>query len=140
MACDNTGTGGILMGKEEIAKRIKNARVAAGFTQSDAAKRLGISYQAVSNYERGINRIDSDTLNKLCNIYSVSINSILSPESEVPPSASTEDNELQEYLEYLKSREDGRMLFSLAKNATKEDVMRAIAIIEALTKKEERQE
>ncbi|WP_158572754.1 helix-turn-helix domain-containing protein [Anaerotruncus sp. AF02-27] len=128
------------MGKEEIAKRIKNARVAAGFTQSDAAKRLGISYQAVSNYERGINRIDSDTLNKLCNIYSVSINSILSPESEVPPSASTEDNELQEYLEYLKSREDGRMLFSLAKNATKEDVMRAIAIIEALTKKEERQE
>ncbi len=140
MACDNTGTGGILMGKEEIAKRIKNARVAAGFTQSDAAKRLGISYQAVSNYERGINRIDSDTLNKLCNIYSVSINSILSPESEVPPSASTENDELQEYLEYLKSREDGRMLFSLAKNATKEDVMRAIAIIEALTKKEERQE
>ncbi|WP_187116764.1 helix-turn-helix domain-containing protein [Anaerotruncus rubiinfantis] len=128
------------MGKEEIAKRIKNARVAAGFTQSDAAKRLGISYQAVSNYERGINRIDSDTLNKLCNIYSVSINSILSPESEVPPSASTENDELQEYLEYLKSREDGRMLFSLAKNATKEDVMRAIAIIEALTKKEERQE
>ena len=128
------------MGKEEIAKRIKNARVAAGFTQSDAAKRLGISYQAVSNYERGINRIDSDTLNKLCNIYSVSINSILSPESEVPPSASTENDELQEYLEYLKSREDGRMLFSLSKNATKEDVMRAIAIIEALTKKEERQE
>ena len=52
----------------------------------------------------------------------------------------TEDDELQEYLEYLKNREDGRILFSLAKNATKEDVMRAVAIIEALKKEEERQE
>ena len=51
-----------------------------------------------------------------------------------------DDDELQEYLEYLKNREDGRILFSLAKNATKEDVMRAVAIIEALKKEEERQE
>ena len=47
------------------------------------------------------------------------------------------DAELNEYLEELKNREECRMLFSLAKGATKEDVMRAVAIIEALRREEE---
>ena len=45
------------------------------------------------------------------------------------------DDELNEYLEELKNREDMRMLFSLAKGATKEDVMQAVKIIEALRDK-----
>ena len=46
------------------------------------------------------------------------------------------DIELQEYLEELKNRSEMRMLFSLAKGATKEDVMQAVKIIEALKKDE----
>ena len=48
----------------------------------------------------------------------------------------TDDIELQEYLEELKNRSEMRMLFSLAKGATKEDVMQAVKIIEALKKDE----
>ena len=44
----------------------------------------------------------------------------------------TEDEDLQEYLEELKNRSEMRMLFSLAKGATKEDVEKAVKIIEAL--------
>ena len=44
----------------------------------------------------------------------------------------TDDEELQEYLEELKNRSEMRMLFSLAKGATKEDVEKAVKIIEAL--------
>ena len=40
------------------------------------------------------------------------------------------------YLEELKNRSEMRMLFSLAKGATKEDVMQAVKIIEALKKDE----
>ena len=43
-----------------------------------------------------------------------------------------ESNELTEYLEVLRSRPECRMLFSLAKDATKADVEKAVAIIEAL--------
>ena len=46
----------------------------------------------------------------------------------------TEDNELQEYLEYLRTRPEMRMLFKLSKDATKEDVEQAVKIIEALRK------
>ena len=47
-----------------------------------------------------------------------------------------DDPELTEYLEELKNRNEMRMLFKLAKNATKADVMRAVAIIEALRKED----
>lgn len=43
-----------------------------------------------------------------------------------------EEYELAEYLEELKTRPEMKMLFSLAKGATKEDVEQAVAIIEAL--------
>ena len=43
-------------------------------------------------------------------------------------------DELQQYLEELKNRNEMRILFSVAKNATKEDVMQAVKIIEALKK------
>lgn len=47
------------------------------------------------------------------------------------------DTILNDFLEELKNREECRMLFSLTKGATKEDVMRAVAIIEALRREEE---
>ena len=42
--------------------------------------------------------------------------------------------QLLEYLEELKSRPEMRMLFKLAKGATKADVEQAVKIIEALQK------
>ena len=71
------------MGKSEIAQKIKNARLSAGLTQAQAAKKVGITYQAISNYERGINRIDSDTLVALCNAYGVAVSAIVTDNIEV---------------------------------------------------------
>ena len=45
---------------------------------------------------------------------------------------SKESDELTEYLEMLRTRPECRMLFSLTKDATKEDVEKAVAIITAL--------
>lgn len=45
-----------------------------------------------------------------------------------------DDEELTEYLEILKNRPEIRMLFQLSKDATKEDVEKAVRIIEALRK------
>ena len=42
------------------------------------------------------------------------------------------DAELSELLETLRSRDDMRMLFKLAKDATPDDVRKAVKIIEAL--------
>ena len=65
------------MGKQEIAAALKSARVYRDMTQADAAKATNLTYQAISNYERGANRVDSITLDKLCTLYSISVPSVL---------------------------------------------------------------
>lgn len=65
------------MSVTEIGRKLKKARLDANLKQSDVARILGITYQAISNYERGINRVDSDTLLKLCNIYGIKISDLL---------------------------------------------------------------
>lgn len=65
------------MSATEIGRRLKKARLDAGLTQKEVAERLGITYQAISNYERGTNRVDTDTLSRLCQIYGIQILSLL---------------------------------------------------------------
>ena len=65
------------MSATEIGRRLKKARLDAGLTQKDVAIKLGITYQAISNYERGTNRVDTDTLGKLCGIYNIRINDLI---------------------------------------------------------------
>lgn len=125
------------MSIDEIAIRIKRARKDADMTQAEAAAKLGITYQAISNYERGITRIDTDTLVKLCSVYGVTVSDILGATAPGSETSGT-DAELIEYLELLKARPECRMLFSLAKDSSKEDVEKAVAIIEAIRRTEGR--
>ncbi len=65
------------MSVTEIGRRLKNARLNAGFTQAEVAEKLKITYQAISNYERGINKVDTDTLIRLCEVYGIKVSQIL---------------------------------------------------------------
>lgn len=65
-----------------IAERIREARNKAGFTQKEVADRLGMTYQAISNYERGINRIEVSILSALCNLYGTTVPEILQGEND----------------------------------------------------------
>ena len=66
------------MSVAEIGRRLKKARLDAKLTQKEVADKLGITYQAISNYERGTNRVDTDTLSRLCKIYGIAISDLLS--------------------------------------------------------------
>jgi transcriptional regulator with XRE-family HTH domain len=80
-------------------------------------------------YELGEREPSLEILEAIADYFNVDMNTLTDSK------ASTELNEeLQEYLEELKNRSEMRMLFSLAKNATKEDVLQAVKIIEALKK------
>lgn len=72
------------MGKEDIAARLRQARLSAGKTQKEVADCLGITYQAVSNYERGKTKVESDVLIKLSRIYGISVPALLGEPVEAP--------------------------------------------------------
>lgn len=54
-----------------LGARLRSARQAAGLTQSQVAGKLGVTYQAISNYERDKCRIESGVLKQLCILYQI---------------------------------------------------------------------
>ncbi|MED0676948.1 helix-turn-helix domain-containing protein [Aneurinibacillus thermoaerophilus] len=52
-----------------LGERIKYLREKRGWTQSQAAEKLGVSSQVISNYERDYRSPDADTLKKLAELY-----------------------------------------------------------------------
>ena len=51
-------------------------------TQAEAAEKLGLTAQAISNFERGINGIENSILVRMCEIYNTSMSVILGEEPE----------------------------------------------------------
>lgn len=97
--------------------------------QSIAAK-LGISKSTVGSYVNGDREPKAPVLASIARAYGVSPAWLAG--YDVPKYAEDTNDDLREYLDVLRTRPECRMLFSLAKDATKEDVERAVAIIEAL--------
>lgn len=61
----------------KIGKKIKAARTEKNMTQMDLADTLGISYQAVSNWERGNSMPDIAKLPDLCQILDLNLDELL---------------------------------------------------------------
>lgn len=59
------------------AERIKNARIAKNMTQMNIADALGVSYQAVSNWERENSMPDIGKLGELSDLLEISIEELL---------------------------------------------------------------
>ena len=60
-----------------FCEKIKTCRTEHGFTQDDIAASLHVSRQTVSKWENGVNEPDIDTILKLSDIYSVTLDTLL---------------------------------------------------------------
>lgn len=103
-----------------------------GLKQSDIVARLNVSKAQASDWCAGKNLPRSNLLGGLTDIFHCKLSELV---GDVQTTAQ-EDDGLNEYLEMLRTRPECRMLFSVAKGATRDDVERAVAIIEALREKE----
>lgn len=74
--------------KRTVARNLKAAREDCHLTQAEAARIVGMTPQAISNYERGINSVDNKTLLKLCNAYGISPNRVLMDDIDTLPEKS----------------------------------------------------
>ena len=97
-----------------------------GIKPGRAASEMGISRAAVTRWKNEGFTPRGEALEKIAAYFGVSIDFLLHGK----PTAT--QNEMEEFLEMLKNRQECRMLFSLAKNANRADVERAVKIIEAL--------
>ena len=107
---------------------------ARGLTPYQVYKATGVAQSTLSDWKTGKSRPKAEKLVRIAAFLGVSVDYLLTGEE---PKTAQADAELSEYLTQLRDRDDMRMLFSLAKDASREDVMRAVALIESFRKKEE---
>ncbi len=101
-----------------------------GMSPTAAIQAIGLSTGNLKNWKNG--RIPKpDVLDKIVGFFDVSIDYLLGKTNIKKPLVNN-DEELTEYLYYLKTRPELRMLFKVSSKATKEDVEQAVRIIEAI--------
>lgn len=66
----------------KVANNIKAARTKMNMTQMNLADEMGVSYQAVSNWERGNSMPDISRLQELCNILDISFEELVGEKSQ----------------------------------------------------------
>lgn len=117
-----------------LGEKIRRYRKGLGLNQTELGERLGVKTNAVSKWECGrVEDIPTSKIKAMASLFNVPVSELIDDET-----AAQEDDGLNEYLEMLRTRPECRMLFSVAKGATKDDVESAVAIIEALRKKGEK--
>lgn len=95
-------------------------------------KETGISQGNITDLKMGrSSTLSAKNMKKIADYFGTSVDRLMGKEDLV-----NNDDELTKYLESLKNRPEMRMLFSLADSATKEDVEKAVKIIEALFEKD----
>jgi putative transcriptional regulator len=65
------------MGETPIKLTLKAARINAGLSQKEAGKRLGVSENVISNWERGISFPDVIQLAAIEKTYHISYNNLI---------------------------------------------------------------
>ena len=118
----------------EMYERFADLLQKHNVTAYKVAKETGITQATLSRWKTGVTAPSRETLQLLAAYFDVSVDYLLNGAD----AADGPDAELQEYLEELRTRPEQRALFSLTKNATIEDVEKAVRIVDALLGGEEK--
>ena len=90
--------GKVMFNMEKVGRKIAELRKGHNMTQLELADKIGISFQAVSNWERGNSMPDISKLPELASLFDVTIDELLGEKSEFVESAVKGD--IKEYLEH----------------------------------------
>ena len=113
----------------DISNRLYECIQASGYSYGELSKLTGIPKSAIQRYATGeTEKIPIDRLEKLAEVLHVSSRNLMGWESKKP--LVNNDPELTELLESVRDNPDLRMLFSVSKDATPEDIKKTIQIIQ----------
>ena len=122
-----------------IGERIKQRRLELGYTADMLAKMLNKNRATIYRYENGdIENMPIDVLEPLAKAlnttpaYLMGWNDSEQSVEPKPKDGYYTDPEAAEFAEYLRTRPGARMLFSAAKDISKEDMEKAVEYIELL--------
>jgi transcriptional regulator with XRE-family HTH domain len=69
----------------QVGETIRAHRLAAGMSQGDLAKRLGVSFQQVQKYEKGTNRVGAGRLPRIADVFGIPVGALFKGSVDVSP-------------------------------------------------------
>ena len=113
-----------------------------GLTAYRVLKDTGISQASIADWRKGRSKPKIDKLKILAEYFGVSLASLTGESNEIDDTQQIQaqngyyvDKETAEYAEMLRTRHSARLLFSAAKDISKEDMQKAVEYIEFLKSK-----
>jgi len=67
-----------------VGAKIRIFRIHRGISQSDLAGKIGVAFQQVQKYEKGINRVGASRLSRIAAVLGISIGDLFEPSREKP--------------------------------------------------------
>lgn len=114
-----------------LSVRLKNLRESRNLTQQDLGTYLNISRQGYSHYENGTRVPDFHVLERLSELYNISIDSLLTPFDKEPafsPGVAEESSDFQSLQGLTRQEQMVLNLFSQLTPEEKEDFMDLVSI------------
>ena len=68
-----------------VGESIRAHRLIVGMSQSDLARKLGVSFQQVQKYEKGMNRVGAGLLPEIAGIFNIPIGALFDANAETSP-------------------------------------------------------
>ncbi|WP_134496224.1 helix-turn-helix domain-containing protein [Microvirga pakistanensis] len=81
-----------------IGSRVRSRRIKLGMSQEKLAEALGLTFQQVQKYEKGVNRIGASRLLQIATILDVSIEFFFEETPGFPKTGAADDDEMAEFL------------------------------------------
>ena len=114
-----------------IYERIRALRINAGMSQEELAKKVGLkSRSSINKIELGQRDISQTKIKLFADALGVSCNYLM--DGGEAPETVVIDEDSRELLDRVRHSDGMRMLFSVTKDCTEEDIQTAIKIIKAL--------
>ncbi len=111
--------------KKEMSEILRELRMERGLTQEEVGKVIGVQKAAIQKYEKGdVENMKRSSIQKLSDFYNVSPSYLMGLEEKKDANS--------EVSEIFKNRPELKILFNLTKDATKEEVEKAVKIIETM--------
>ncbi|MCQ4934997.1 helix-turn-helix domain-containing protein [Anaerotignum propionicum] len=115
-----------------------------GITIYKFCKDTGISESTIYTWKKKQSQISGELGKKICDYFEVSFDYLMTGKEPEPTVTVVDeenniivlDDDTLELIDSLRSKPEMKMLFSVSKNATPEDIIKTIKIIEALRDKE----
>jgi transcriptional regulator with XRE-family HTH domain len=73
----------------QIGESIRAHRLIVGMSQGDLGRRLGVSFQQIQKYEKGMNRVGAGRLPQIAKIFGIPVSALFDANAATSPGEST---------------------------------------------------